>query len=171
MEADQVQPRPRHRHRRGQPLHELQRVHDQVRGSVAPRRYELELHLSCRLELHPIVGQRRPGDVAAQLLQPLAVDCLRPHRGVQSEAVDGGTQGLACRGLARHRARKVSIFCPARQAEGNAASDRCSLQRPQGARLLANYTPPPASALPSEMPGSCRSPTTAVHGRDEPKRS
>lgn len=29
----------------GQPLHELQRAHDQLRRAVAPRRLELELHL------------------------------------------------------------------------------------------------------------------------------
>ena len=44
MKPNEVQPRPRHQ--RGQPLHELQRAHHQVRGSVAPRRLELQLHLS-----------------------------------------------------------------------------------------------------------------------------
>jgi hypothetical protein len=32
----------------GKPLHELQRAHDQVRGSVAPRCLEFELHLAGR---------------------------------------------------------------------------------------------------------------------------
>ena len=43
----------RPRHQRCQPLHELQRAHDQVRGSVAPRRLEFELHLAGGIELHP----------------------------------------------------------------------------------------------------------------------
>jgi hypothetical protein len=44
-----------------------------VRGSAAPRRLELQLHLPGGVELDPLVRQRRPRDVAAQLLEPLAV--------------------------------------------------------------------------------------------------
>ncbi len=40
---------------RVQPLHELQRAHDQVRRSVAPRRLELELHLPRRIDLYALV--------------------------------------------------------------------------------------------------------------------
>jgi hypothetical protein len=112
MKPDEVQPRPRHQ--RCQPLHELQRAHDQVRGAVAPRCLELELHLAGGVELHPLVGQRRPGDVAAQLFQPLAVVSFDPHRGVQAEPVDVGAQGrraAVSRGIAPVR---VSTFCPAR---------------------------------------------------------
>jgi len=47
MKTDQVQPRPRHQC--GQPLHELQRAHDQVRGPVAPRRLELDLMRGLRI--------------------------------------------------------------------------------------------------------------------------
>jgi hypothetical protein len=36
-----------------------------VRGSVAPRCLEFELHLPGGVELHPLVRQRRPGDVGA----------------------------------------------------------------------------------------------------------
>ena len=86
----------------GQPLHELQRTHHQVRGAIAPRGLELQLHLPGRVELHPLVRQCRPGDGAAQLFQPLAVMGLDSHRGVQAEAVDVGAQGLARRSLARH---------------------------------------------------------------------
>ena len=86
----------------GQPLHELQRTHHQVRGAIAPRGLELQLHLPGRVELHPLVRQCRPGDGAAQLFQPLAVMGLDSHRGVQAEAVDVSAQGLARRGLARH---------------------------------------------------------------------
>jgi hypothetical protein len=39
---------------------------------------------------------------------------LDAHRGVMAEAVDVGTQGLACRGFARHRAPQGQHFCPAR---------------------------------------------------------
>ena len=63
-------------------LLELQRRHHQVRDAVAPGRLELQLHLVSGVQLHPFVGKRRPGDVAAQLLHPLMVMRLDPHRGV-----------------------------------------------------------------------------------------
>jgi hypothetical protein len=31
-----------------------------VRGAITPRRLELELHLPCRVQPNPLVGQRRP---------------------------------------------------------------------------------------------------------------
>ena len=120
-----------------QPLHELQRAHDQVRGAVAPRRLELELHLPGGVELHPFVGERRPRDVAAQLLQPLAVVGFHPHRGMQAEPVDVGAQRLARRGLARHRAPEGQHLLPGAGAEGDAVRHGRGLQRPQRARLLA----------------------------------
>ncbi len=40
----------------------------------------LQLHLPGRVELHPLVRQRRPGDGATQLFQPLAVMGLDSHR-------------------------------------------------------------------------------------------
>jgi hypothetical protein len=61
-----------------------------------------------------LVCQRRPGDVAAQLLQPLALVRFDPHGRVQAETVDVGTQKLARQTKARHRARSVKTFCPAR---------------------------------------------------------
>ena len=46
------------------------------------------------VDLHLFVRQRRPGDAAASLLQPLAVVRFHPHRGVHAEAVDVGAQWL-----------------------------------------------------------------------------
>ena len=92
---------------RRQPLHELQRAQDQMRRAVAPRCLQLQLDLPGGIDLHPFVGKRRPGDVAAQLLQPLAVMGFDPHRGVQAESVDVGAQRLAGRVLARLDDRMV----------------------------------------------------------------
>ena len=44
-----------------------------MRGAVAPGGLELEHHLSGGVRLHALVGQRRAGDVAAQLFQRLAI--------------------------------------------------------------------------------------------------
>jgi len=44
--------------------------------------------------LHALVGQSGARDVAAQLLQPLAVVGAAAHGGVQAEAVDVGAQRL-----------------------------------------------------------------------------
>jgi len=135
MEADQVQPWPRNQCR--QPLHELQRAHHQMRRAVAPRRLELELDLAGGVELHPFVRQRGAGDVAAQLLQPLAVVGLHPHRGMQAEPVDVGAQRLAGPVLSRHRASERQHLLSSTRPEGYAIRDGCGLQRPQRARLLA----------------------------------
>ena len=63
--------------------------------AVAPRSLELELHLLRGVELGPFLGKRRPGDVAAKLLQPVALMSLDPHRGLQAQSVDVGAQRLA----------------------------------------------------------------------------
>ena len=89
MEADQVQPGPRHQRR--QTLHEFQRAHHDVRGAVAPGGLEFEHHLPGAVDLHAFVGQGRPRDVAAQLLQRLAVIGATPHRSVQAETLHVGT--------------------------------------------------------------------------------
>ena len=111
--------------------------HDHVRRAVAPRCLGLQFHLPGCVEPNPLVGQRRPGDVAAQLFQPLAVMGFDPHRGVQAEAIDVGTQGRARCGLARCRAPQGQHLLPGARAEGNLVADGRRLQRPQGARLLA----------------------------------
>ena len=56
---------------------------------------------------------------------------------MQAEPVDVGTQGLARRGVPWRRAPEGQHLLPSARAEGNAVGNRCSLQRPQGARLLA----------------------------------
>ena len=70
-------------HRCTQLPHVLRRRHHQVRGAVAPGRLQLQHDLSGGVALHPVVGQRRPGDPAAKLLQRAAVvgvDTIRRER-------------------------------------------------------------------------------------------
>ena len=68
-----------------QALHELQRRHHDVRGAVAPGGLQLQHDLPGAVALHPLVGQRRPRDGAAKLLQRLAVIGAAAHGGVQAE--------------------------------------------------------------------------------------
>jgi hypothetical protein len=114
----------------------------QVRGSVAPRRLELELHLPRRVELYALVRERRPGDVAAKLFQPLALACFHPDRGVQTETIDVGAQGLPRNGLARRRARR-------RQARRAGAPSR----RRRGARPARAPAPRGRATAPA-APGA-----------------
>jgi hypothetical protein len=60
--------------------------------SVAPRCLQLQHHLPCRVALHPFVGQRRAGDVAAQLFQRSAIVRRAAHCGVQAETVGVGAR-------------------------------------------------------------------------------
>ena len=94
MKADQVQTRPRHQ--RGQTLHELHRCHHVVAGAIAPRRLELQHDLPGAVHTEPLIGNRRAGDIAAQLLQPTPVIGRATHAGVQAETVGVGAK---CRGF------------------------------------------------------------------------
>ncbi len=71
-----------------------------------------------RGELYALARQRRPGDVAAQLLQPLAVACFDPYRGAQAETVDLGAHGLTRCCMARHSAAERQHLLPSAGAEG-----------------------------------------------------
>ena len=89
MKADQMQSRSWYQ--RGQALHEFHRCHHVVAGAVAPRRLELQ-HLSSTVQAQALVGNRRAGDVTAQLLQPLPVTGCATHPCVQAEPVGVGAQ-------------------------------------------------------------------------------
>ncbi len=61
MEADQVQARARYQ--RGQALHELQRRHHDVGGTVAVGTVQLQHELAGAIALEPFVGYSRAGDI------------------------------------------------------------------------------------------------------------
>ena len=95
-------------HRRRQPLSRLHRTDNQVRGAVAPGGLQLEHHLTGGVGLHAFVGQRPAGDVAAQLLQRLAVVGAAAHGAVQAEAVDVSAERLLEVFVPWHRAQHRS---------------------------------------------------------------
>ena len=129
MEADQVQPRPRHQ--RGQPLHELQRRHHQVRGAVAPGGLERDHHLTGGVGLYAFVGQRGARRVAAQLFQRFAVVGRATHSRAQAEAVAVGALALLEVRLPGHCTLQRQHLLPGSWAEGDAAGTGRSLQRPK----------------------------------------
>ena len=64
----------------GQALHEFQRRHDDMGGAVFERALQLQHHLAGAVTLEPVVGDRRAGDIAAQVLQFLALIGAPAHR-------------------------------------------------------------------------------------------
>ena len=72
-----------------------------VRGVVTPGCLQPEHHMPGAVDLNTLVGQRRARDIAAQLLECLAVIGSAAHRRVQAETLLVGTQRL---GDTRHLA-------------------------------------------------------------------
>ena len=79
-------------HRRGRSLHELQRQHQVVRGAVVPGRLQLQHDLAGSTALHALISLRRTAEVAAELLQRLAVVGAAAHGRVQPEPATVGAQ-------------------------------------------------------------------------------
>ena len=92
MEANQMQPR--RRDECGQALHELQRRHHDMGGPVAVGTLELQHDLARAIALEPSVGNRRAGDIAAQVLQFLALIGAPAHRRMEAKAVRVDTQNF-----------------------------------------------------------------------------
>jgi hypothetical protein len=65
-----------------------------VRGAVPEGGSQLVHDPAILREREPAGGERRAGDVAAQVLEPLGLARADPQRGVQREAVQLGAQLL-----------------------------------------------------------------------------
>jgi hypothetical protein len=83
-----------------------------------------------------VVPSRQAGDVAAQLLQRIAVIGRDAHGCVQTESIDVGAQRLLELRLPGHGALHRQHLLPGARAEGDAASTRRHLQRPERAGLV-----------------------------------
>jgi len=88
MKTDQTQARTWHQC--GQPLHEFQRRHLDVRGAVAPRVFEFQHDITRAIALEPLVGDRWALDVAAQPFELLAVMRAIKYQAVQMDVQVGG---------------------------------------------------------------------------------
>jgi len=80
------------RHKRSQPLHELQRRHHKVSRAVTPCGLELEDDLVGVGELRAFVGQSRSSDGSARFFHPLALVAAASYGPMQAEALMAGTQ-------------------------------------------------------------------------------
>ena len=69
----------------GQAFDEGERVEDEMGRAIAPRTTELMRHSSVGQERETLGRERRPGDVAGEPLELLALVVLDPHCRVQRE--------------------------------------------------------------------------------------
>lgn len=81
-------------------------------------------HLASGVALHPFVSQRRTGDVAAQLLDRLAVVGTTSHGSVQAEPVDVSAQVLLETRLPGHDTLHRQRLLAGVWSEGDAVSTR-----------------------------------------------
>jgi hypothetical protein len=90
VERDQMETRAGHQGR--QALHEFQRLHDDMSGAVFVRTLQLQHDLAGAITFEPFVGDGRPGDVAAELLQFFALIGAPAHPRMEAKAVRVDTQ-------------------------------------------------------------------------------
>jgi hypothetical protein len=90
---DEVDARPRRE--RGQPRKQVQRLENEVARAVLPWALQLEHDAAVLAEPEPILRDRRPQQVSAELLAPLAILPADRHVRVKVEALDMGVPGPA----------------------------------------------------------------------------
>ena len=71
----------------GQALHELQRGHNDVGGTVPIGAFQLQHDITSAVEFEPVIGDGGTGDIAAQLFELVALTSGAAHRGVEAEAL------------------------------------------------------------------------------------
>ena len=100
-------------------------------GAVFVRTLQLQHDLAGAVTFEPSVGDGRPGDIAAELLEFLALIGAPAHRRMEAKAVRVGTTTLRrWPGLAR-QALQAQHFLPSARTERNPIGARGGLQRPQ----------------------------------------
>ncbi len=70
------------RHQGGQPGDKIQGLEDDMRGAIPTRRLELVTNITIRREQQPLFRDRRPGNIATQPLQLVALIGPRRHTGM-----------------------------------------------------------------------------------------
>src|SRR5262245_12610923 len=90
VERDQMETRAGHQGR--QALHEPQRLHDDMSGAVFVRTLQLQHDLAGAIAFEPFVGDGRPSDIAAELLQFQTLIGAPAQRRMEAKAVRVDTQ-------------------------------------------------------------------------------
>ena len=83
MKSYEVEPGPWYEG--GQALHKFQWPHHDVGGTVAVRAFELQYDITGAVEFEPFIGDGGAGDVAALLLEFVALIHGAAHLGVEAE--------------------------------------------------------------------------------------
>src|SRR5262245_19835171 len=122
VETDQMETRARHQSR--QALHELQRLHEDMGGAVFVRTFQLQYDLAGAVTLEPFVGDGRPGNVAAELLQFQTLIGAPAHRRMEAKAVRVDTQLWGGRHGSARQALQAQHFLPSAWAQRNTISAR-----------------------------------------------
>jgi hypothetical protein len=78
-------------------LHELDRLEEQMRGTIAPHRLEFDEDAPVGAEADAVLGEWGPEEVAAELLKAGAIVGGNPDVGVEVEAVEVGLTRAAGR--------------------------------------------------------------------------
>src|SRR5262245_30008432 len=84
VKPDQMKTRAWHQSR--QAFHELQRLHDDMGGAVFVRTLQLQYDLAGAVTLEPFVGDGRPGDIAAELLEFFTLIGAPAHRRMEAKS-------------------------------------------------------------------------------------
>jgi hypothetical protein len=102
-----------------------------VAGAIVPRRLELQDDVPGAIHTEPLVGNRRAGDVAAQLFESTPVIGCNVHPGMQTEAVGIGTECRPGFTTSRQMARRqlqAQHLLPRTRALRDAVAGGCHLQ-------------------------------------------
>ena len=97
MEANEMQPGTGNQG--GQALHELERRHHDMGGTVVVRTFELQHDITGTTAFEAFVGNRWTGNVSAQVFELVALIDGATHFGMQAKAlrVDTALLGGRCR--------------------------------------------------------------------------
>ena len=98
-------------------------------GAVFVRTLQLQHDLAGAVTLEPFVGDGRPGDIAAELLQFLALIGAPAHRRMEAKAVRVDAQLWGGRPGCARQALQAQHFLPSSWAQRNPIGARGGLQR------------------------------------------
>ena len=102
-------------------------------GAVFVGTLQLQHDLAGAVTLEPFVGDGRPGDVTAELLEFFTLIGAPAHRRMEAKAVRVDTQLWGGRHGSARQALQAQHFLPSAWAQRNPIGARGGLQRPQRA--------------------------------------